>query len=145
MIVHRRKSTFAIAVATLCGTLLQTAGAQEIDQIVVTASKRGEVAVQDIPVSVQVVEGDQLQEAGDLDFMDYFYQIPGLAVNDQGPGDKQYIIRGIQSSGAGTVGLYFDEVIITGESEGDGGKQPDIKMFDIDRIEVLKGPQGTTF
>lgn len=141
------KQRFAIAAAagTALPLLFDVAGAQAIDEIVVTASKRGEMAIQDVPVSVQVVEGGDLQEAGDLDFMDYFYQVPGLSVNDQGPGDKQYIIRGIQSSGAGTVGLYFDEVIITGESEGDGGKQPDIKMFDINRIEVLKGPQGTTF
>lgn len=141
-----REKAFAAATFTLGGPLLvQTSAAQEIDQIIVTASKRGEVAVQDIPVSVQVVEGAQLEEVGALDFMDYFYRIPGLSVNNQGPGDKQYIIRGIQSSGAGTVGLYFGEVIITGESDGDGGKQPDLKMFDIDRIEVLKGPQGTTF
>lgn len=141
-----RDEALAAATLALSGPLLvQTSTAQEIDQIIVTASKRGEVAIQDIPVSVQVVEGEQLEEAGDLDFMDYFYKIPGLSVNNQGPGDKQYIIRGIQSSGAGTVGLYFGEVIITGESEGDGGKQPDLKMFDIDRIEVLKGPQGTTF
>jgi outer membrane receptor protein involved in Fe transport len=144
---NSRGKRLLIAAAVCIGVpfLVQAAGAQTIDEIVVTASKRGEVAIQDVPVSVQVVDGGDLQEAGDIDFMDYFYQVPGLSINNQGPGDKQYIIRGIQSSGAGTVGLYFDEVIITGENEGDGGKQPDIKMFDIDRIEVLKGPQGTTF
>ena len=81
-----------------------------------------------------------------MDFNDYFRRIPGLSVNDQGPGHKTYIIRGISSSGAGTVGLYFDETIITGEYlSSEGGRQPDIRLFDMDRIEVLKGPQGTTF
>ncbi len=56
------------------------------------------------------------------------------------------MIRGINSTGAGTVGLYLDEVVITGENAQDGsGQAPDIKLFDIDRVEVLRGPQGTTF
>ncbi len=120
--------------------------AQGLEEIVVTANKRGEASIQDIPLSVQSVSGDRLAEAGSLAFDDYFRQIPGLSVNDQGPGDKQYNIRGINSTGAGTVGLYFDEIIITDENiSGDGGRQPDIKLFDMDRIEVLRGPQGTTF
>lgn len=119
--------------------------AQAIEEIVVTASKRGEVRIQDLPFSIQAIDGNMLEEAGSLDFADYFRQIPGLSMNNQGPGDKHYIIRGIYSGGAGTVGLYFDEIIITGEGDEQRGKQPDPKMFDIDRIEVLKGPQGTTF
>lgn len=122
------------------------AGAQGLEEIVVTASKRGASLIQDTPISVQSVSGARLQEAGQVDFNDYYRQIPGLSVNDQGPGDKQYTIRGINSSGAGTVGLYFGEIIVTDENiSGDGGRQPDIKLFDMDRIEVLRGPQGTTF
>jgi outer membrane receptor protein involved in Fe transport len=124
----------------------QSASSRSIDEIVVTASKRGDQFIQDVPVTIQAISGDRLQEIGALDFNDYFRQIPGLSVNDQGPGHKTYIIRGISSSGAGTVGLYFDETIITGEYlSSEGGRQPDIRMFDMNRIEVLKGPQGTTF
>ena len=73
-------------------------------------------------------------------------QVPSLSISDNGPGDKRIVMRGVSATGDGTVGLYFDEVVITGESLGDdGGKQPDIKLFDMDRIEVLRGPQGTTF
>ncbi len=118
----------------------------QIEEIVVTATKRGDELIQDIPLSVQAISGDSLQEIGALDFNDYYRQIPGLSVVDQGPGDKRYIIRGIMSAGAGTVGLYFDEIVVTGNMlTTDGGRSIDIKLFDMDRIEVLKGPQGTTF
>lgn len=117
-----------------------------LEEVVVTASKRGDQLIQDIPVTIQAISGDRLQETGALDFNDYFRLVPGLSVNDQGPGHKTYIIRGISSTGAGTVGLYFDETIVTGEFlSSEGGRQPDIRLFDINRIEVLKGPQGTTF
>jgi outer membrane receptor protein involved in Fe transport len=121
-------------------------GASALEEIIVTASKRGGQLIQDIPITVQAISGDRLQETGALDFNDYFRQIPNLSVNDQGPGHKTYIIRGISSSGAGTVGLYFDETIVTGEFlSSEGGRAPDIKLYDMNRIEVLKGPQGTTF
>ncbi|WP_166991092.1 TonB-dependent receptor domain-containing protein [Pseudomaricurvus alkylphenolicus] len=111
-----------------------------------TATKRGAAAIQDIPFSVQALGGSKLDSMGASDFGDFFRMVPGLATFDQGPGDKRYIIRGVNSTGGGTVGLYLDEVIITGENAQDGGgRQPDIKLFDIDRVEVLKGPQGTTF
>lgn len=119
--------------------------AQAIDEIVVTADKRRQVGIQDIPISVQALEGAALEDSGALDFMDYYRQVPGLSVNNYGPGNKQYIIRGIQSGGAGTVGVYFGEIIVTGGDTGDGGRQTDIKLFDMERIEILKGPQGTTF
>lgn len=141
---HRGVVAACILVAGIAATP-NAAMAQAIEEIVVTASKRGEVRIQDIPFSIQAIDGDALQEAGSLDFADYFRQIPGLSMNNQGPGDKHYIIRGIYSGGSGTVGLYFDEIIITGEGDAERGKQPDPKMFDIDRVEVLKGPQGTTF
>ncbi len=114
--------------------------------IVVTASKRVATTVQDTPISVQALSGDDLKQKGALDFADFYRTVPGLSVQDEGPGDKRYVIRGINSSGAGTVGLYLDEVVVTGENAQDGsGQAPDIKLFDIDRVEVLRGPQGTTF
>jgi iron complex outermembrane recepter protein len=117
-----------------------------VEEVVVTATKRGATLLEDTPLSVQSLGGKSLEEAGSLDFDDYMRQIPSLAIGDNGPGDKRIVMRGVSATGDGTVGLYFDEVVMTGESLGDdGGKQPDIKLFDIDRIEVLRGPQGTTF
>ena len=134
----------AIILSTIFGQ--QAFAAQELEEITVTATKRGAQHLQDIPLSVQAMSGEKLRNIGAGDFNDFFRFIPGLAVFDQGPGDKRYIIRGVNATGAGTVGLYLDEVIITGENAQDGGgRQPDIKLFDMERVEVLKGPQGTTF
>jgi iron complex outermembrane receptor protein len=117
-----------------------------VEEVVVTATKRGETLLEDTPLSVQSLGGASLAEQGALSFADYMRQVPSLAVGDNGPGDKRIVMRGVSATGDGTVGLYFDEVVITGQSLGDdGGKQPDIKLFDMDRIEVLRGPQGTTF
>jgi outer membrane receptor protein involved in Fe transport len=114
--------------------------------IVVTASKRTATTIQEVPIAVQALSGADLKAKGALDFADYFHSVAGLSAQDEGPGDKRYIIRGINSAGAGTVGVYLDEVIITGENSQDGsGQAADIKLFDIERVEVLKGPQGTTF
>ncbi|MDR6708648.1 MULTISPECIES: TonB-dependent receptor [unclassified Novosphingobium] len=116
------------------------------DGIVVTATKRTASTIQATPIAVQAIGGADLQAKGAIDFADFYRTVPGLSVQDEGPGDKRYVVRGINASGAGTVGLYLDEVVITGENSQDGGGQaPDIKLFDIDRVEVLKGPQGTTF
>jgi iron complex outermembrane recepter protein len=122
-------------------------GANEgIEEIVVTASKLGESTVLKTPISIQAFSADELKETGATDFDDYFHMVPGLSVWDQGPGTKRIILRGINAVGAGTVGLYLDEAVITGENSGNfGGYQPDPKLFDMDRLEVLKGPQGTTF
>jgi outer membrane receptor protein involved in Fe transport len=120
--------------------------ASGVEEVVVTATKRGATLLEDTPLSVQSIGGKGLLEAGSLDFDDYMRQVPSLAVGDNGPGDKRIVMRGVSATGDGTVGLYFDEVVMTGESLGDdGGKQPDIKLFDMDRIEGLRGPQGTTF
>ena len=119
------------------GVLQAQESSSAIEEIVVTASKRGSQLIQDIPITVQAISGQRLEEIGALDFNDYFRLVPGLSVNDQGPGHKTYIIRGISSSGAGTVGLYFDETIVTGEFlSSEGGRQPDLRLFDMNRVEV---------
>ncbi len=125
---------------------LALAAGSPLEEIVVTATKRGDTSVQDVPLSIQALDGLALQDIGASDFADYARLVPGLSMQEQGSGDRRYIVRGVNSAGAGTVGLYVDEVIITGENAQDGGgRQPDVRLFDIDRVEVLKGPQGTTF
>jgi len=55
-------------------------GAGQLEEVIVTATKRGGVGVQDIPLSVQAISGDTLEEQGAIDFDDYFRQVPGLSV-----------------------------------------------------------------
>lgn len=118
-----------------------------LGNVKVTASKMSAAStVQDTPISVQALGQEDFDKKAATDFSDFYHQIDGLSVQDNGPGDKRYVIRGITSNGAGTVGVYLDDVVITGSNEQDGGgQQADVKLFDLDRVEVLKGPQGTTF
>ena len=112
-----------------------------IDEIIVTATKR-ETPLSLTPLSITAISGERLDELGQRDFDDYFRQVPGLTAVDGGPGRKTYILRGIsgQSSGMSqaVVAQYVDEVPITNSF----GLQPDPRLVDIDRIEVLRGPQG---
>ena len=97
-----------------------------VEEIVVTASKRGEETIQNTPFAVQAISGQQLADLGALQIGDYAALIPGFSFQDNGPGDKRYAIRGVSSTGAGTVGVYLDDVVITGENSQDGGgQQPD--------------------
>ncbi|MDB6088487.1 MAG: hypothetical protein JWN85_1271 [Gammaproteobacteria bacterium] len=124
------------------------AGTTEVTEVLVTARKRGEERLQDIPTSITAFGEQALEKMGVKDFTDFAYQVPGLTFNDTGAGEKRYILRGIQSPGQEQVAIYFDEVPAPGiqSSTGDSGSQaPDLKLIDMERIEVLKGPQGTTF
>ena len=117
-----------------------------IEEILVTASKRGAVALRDIPMSIQAFTGEDLERRGIVEFIDYARSVSGLSFEDQGPGDKKYVLRGTQSVGAATTGVYFDDIVITGNNRQDGGgRQPDIRLVDMERIEILKGPQGTLY
>jgi outer membrane receptor protein involved in Fe transport len=114
--------------------------------IIVTASKRGDSTVMDIPMSITAIGAVALQQRGATEFNDFVKLVPGLSISDQGSGNKRYVLRGISSAGAGTVGVYLDEIVLTGENDDTGGgRQPDPRLYDLERVEVLKGPQGTTF
>ena len=120
--------------------------AQPIEEIIVTATKRGAVSVQDIPAGIKAVTGDFIKDHELRTFDDIARVEPSLQFAKSAIGDLQPIIRGIQSPGAGTVGVYFDETVITGQNFQDGGgRTPDIGAYDLARVEILKGPQGTLF
>jgi outer membrane receptor protein involved in Fe transport len=117
--------------------------ADQLQEITVTAEKRSE-RLQDVPLSVSALSGDTLQAMGAQSFTDYARSIPGLTFTDLGGGRQIPAIRGINPSvGEGTVGYYIDETPIAG-IEGEGiVSQP--TLVDIDRVEVLRGPQGTLY
>jgi outer membrane receptor protein involved in Fe transport len=119
------------------------------EEIVVTASRRRE-KVQDVPSTVTVLGAKQLQSLNASSQEDYLGQIPGVTTFGVAQGNQQIIFRGITSSGnqqSATVGTYVDDVAIgssTADSVGARAK-PDLNVFDLSRIEVLKGPQGTLY
>lgn len=118
-----------------------------LEEVVVTATKRGEMSVQDIPLSIRAIGARELLDKRVQDFADWARLVPGLGAEDQGPGEKRFIIRGIRSVGPATVGVYYDDAVVTGfnpEDDG-GGRNADIRLYDIQRIEILRGPQGTLY
>ena len=117
-----------------------------LNEIVVTANKLNAQKVLDIPVSIQAISGDALQAAGASGISSIAGEIPGLSIQDLGPGDKKYVIRGINSTGDSTTGVYYGEAVISGTNADDGGGyESDIRLYDLDRVEVLRGPQGTLY
>ncbi len=117
-----------------------------LEEVIVTATKRGNIDVQTIAGGIHALDGDSLEVRGITDFQGFAGQIPGLSFQDLGPGDKEFIIRGINGNGPSVVGAYFDEYVITATDQQDGGgKNAPIKLIDLDRVEVLNGPQGTLY
>ena len=117
----------------------------DVDTIVVTATRRAE-RLFDVPASIQAVDGEELELLGAVDFSDYARTLAGVSFIDAGAGRSQIFIRGVSTGGdigqgkEATVGVYLGETPISESSS-----QPDLKLFDIERIEVLRGPQGTLY
>lgn len=119
-----------------------------IEEVVVTARKRGAESLQEIGGSIQAIGGDDLSAKAATGFSDYMRQVPGLSANNSGTGQTQITIRGAASTRLNhanpnvpsTAGVYFGETAVTAS-----GFNPDAGLVDIARIEVLRGPQGTLF
>ena len=112
-----------------------------------TAQKRTQVLI-DVPQSVTVVSGETLENLQATNFQDYLKLVPGLQLDQSNPGEGRLIIRGLNTGGvASTVATYLDETPF-GSSTGlvNGGVLAgDFDVFDVARIEVLRGPQGTLY
>lgn len=112
-------------------------------EILVTAQKREQRLI-DVPVAINTMSGDAIADRGITDLQQFSYAVPGLVLRYDGPGSSQVFLRGaanIRGSDA-MVATYMDEVPVTLTG---GFRQVDLRMLDIDRIEVLKGPQGTLY
>lgn len=150
----RAYTTAAIVVAELASAVPSVATAQrlaeagpQLQQVIVTATKRSE-NIQNVPFSVSATSQDQIINSGAADIVDLARNVAGFAVADLGPGQSQMAIRGISSGQVirdqpgvkEQVGVYLDESPISVALF-----TPDLELFDLDRFEVLRGPQGTLF
>ena len=138
-------AAISAAVATTGG-----ASAAEIETVIVTATKREESA-QDVTISVQAVTGDTVRELGIETFDEYAEYLPNVVSGGNGPGKRELYIRGSATEQSGVtitaaqgsapgVALYVDEQPVSF-----GGRNLDVFAADLERIEVLSGPQGTLF
>ena len=121
-----------------------------IEEVVVTATKRAQ-PMQDIPVAVQALTEEALDDLGIDNFEDYLIAMPSITAGGSGPGQNTIYIRGLASTTpnlttAGVAGLapnvafYLDEQPLS-----QPGRNLDVYAADLNRIEVLSGPQGTLF
>ena len=119
-----------------------------IEEVIVTAAYR-EQSAQDVAATLQVFEGEKLEQLGAEGFRDYLLTVPGASFRDNGSGAKRVALRGVSNisatdfaavSSMSTIGVYLNNVPIQGTS-----LIPDLGLFDLERVEVLKGPQGTLY
>ena len=118
-----------------------------LGEIIVTATKR-DSSLQNVPFSIAAITGEKIHETGTQNLVDLARNVPGLIVTDLGPGQSQVAIRGIsagqvvrdQPGVKESVGTYLDESAVSVALF-----TPDLDLFDLERFEVLRGPQGTLF
>src|SRR5579864_2888982 len=150
-------TTLALSAALACSAALplvaraqqsdQAAAGAGLEEVIVTAQKRA-ANLQDVPFSVSATSQDQIRNVGAENLIDLARNVAGLAIADLGPGQSQMAIRGISSGQVirdqpgvkEQVGVYLDETPISVALF-----TPDLELFDLDRFEVLRGPQGTLF
>ncbi len=123
-------------------------GAGRLQEVIVTANKRAEPLFQ-VAGSVTAFTGSELTAIGAQSFQDYLSQAPGVIFQSSTPGVGNVTIRGIGTAtvfpdqGQSTTGIYLDGIPLTDPGFAMG--IPDLDVFDVQRVEVLKGPQGTLF
>src|SRR5260221_4288660 len=135
----------ALAVAPPRAPAAQPADVSALQEIVVTARKREE-NLQDVPLSIDVFTKRDMQNLGIANFDDYAQKGPSISFISVGPGTQLFVMRGVSDgsnpnyANTSATGFFIDDMSMSW-----AGVQPDLHLYDIERIEVLNGPQGTTF
>tara|TARA_R110002110_G_scaffold205066_7_gene417136 strand:+ start:275407 stop:277632 length:2226 start_codon:yes stop_codon:yes gene_type:complete len=118
----------------------------QLEEVVVTATKRSQ-SMQDVPISISALSQDDLDSLNITNFQDYVMQMPSVSFTQRRPGQASLFMRGISDGGNGnqslqgpSVAVYLDEQPVTAI-----GFNLDVHVYDIERIEVLMGPQGTLY
>ena len=143
-------SCTAVALASLTGIARAQDAAEDVaegNEIIVTATKRDQT-LQDIPFSINAQTAEDIRKSGSSTLEDLSRNVAGLAIQNLGPGQSQVAIRGVsagqivrdQPGVKEQVGIYLDESVISLSLF-----TPDLDLFDLNRVETLRGPQGTLF
>ena len=135
----------AVPAAPLLAAEAEASASEGLEVIIVTARKRAE-NLQDVPVSIDVLSKRDLSNLDIEGFDDYAQKVPSISFISTGPGTQFLVMRGVADgsnptySNSSATGFFLDDM-----STSWAGTQPDLHLYDIERIEVLNGPQGTTF
>ncbi len=132
------------ATLAAAASMAESADVQVLESVVVSAQRRSE-DIKDVPISISVMNANEIAAQRIVNIEDISRAIPGISFNSWGGTEEltNIVIRGVSSTaGSATVGLYLDDVSITTKNLFDpGSAQP--RLYDLDHIEVLRGPQGT--
>ena len=129
------------------GSSGQGAGSSVLEDVVVTATRRSE-SIQDVPMSISAVSQADLEKAGATELQDVVNMVPGVAYTQNSVGQAVIAIRGVQTSALTgnvqqPVSIYYDDVPVLDLTVP--WTVPALELFDVNRVEVLRGPQGTLF
>lgn len=116
-----------------------------LQEVVVTAQRREQRLI-DVPIEVTAITGSEIEARGVTSLQDMQYSVPGLTMSEFGPGQGRLQLDGIGTAGGATglptVGRYLDEMPITADA---AGAELDLRLIDMQRVEVLHGPQPTLY
>jgi iron complex outermembrane recepter protein len=145
-----RAVALVLGIASVEGVYADAASSDSSDQlpeVVVTATKR-ESTVQTTAASITAVSAEDIAARGLVDFNSLAQSVPGIAMRTAGPGQTEFEMRGLSSAGGNTsmVGFYLDETPLSSPASAQVGKVViDPNLYDLNRVEVLHGPQGTLY
>ncbi|MFZ1869788.1 MAG: TonB-dependent receptor plug domain-containing protein [Steroidobacteraceae bacterium] len=131
-------------------TTVATPDTSQLATIIVTAQRRSE-NIQDVPISMQALTGQTMQQLNVQTFDDYVKYLPNVTAANNGPGQNEIFMRGVSagsqaSQGSGSTGLWPNvAVYLDDQSVQLPNRNLDVYAADLERIEVLEGPQGTLF
>ncbi|UAJ08856.1 TonB-dependent receptor [Glacieibacterium megasporae] len=137
-----------VAAAAAVPAPAETPGNPELADIVVTATRSGAESLQKVAIPISVVNVDQITKSNQGNLVDLAKFSPSLAITEGAPGFNKFNMRGLSTGGYRTsdtsdrslVAVYLDDTPISVQ-----GQTPDLKVYDLERVEILRGPQGTLF
>ena len=146
LLTKRNASVVATTLLASSVALGQANQTPALEEIIVTAQKR-EQSLQEVPISINVLDAQTLENLNIMRFDDYVQHLPNVSFQSAGPSQAQIYMRGVSDGGDGnfsgtnpSVAVYLDEQPVTSV-----GRNLDVHIYDISRIETIAGPQGTLY
>ena len=123
-------------------------GGTKLEEVIVTANRAGAESLQNVAMAVSAVNVQKLDRANTINFTDLAKFTPSLSITEDAPGSNKIDMRGLSTgayassdtSDRSLVAVYLDDTPISVQ-----GQTPDLRVFDLERVEVLRGPQGTLY